>query len=76
MSELSYYSKNVTGNYHVDNSSQDSDSDEGDVCSSDELLAAGPWDVKKTGGLQSMEGGRLFFLILLNFPSAHPMLNQ
>jgi len=30
------YGKNVTGNYHVDNSSEDSDSD-------DEVLAAGPW---------------------------------
>ena len=30
--------------YHVDNSSEDSDSDEGDVCSSaDEFLAAGLW---------------------------------
>ena len=38
------YGKNVTGNYHVDNSSEDSDTDEGDVCSSeDEVLAAGLW---------------------------------
>ena len=37
------YGKNVTGSYHVDNSSEDSDSDEGDVSSSeDEVVAAGP----------------------------------
>ena len=36
--------KNVTGNYHFDNSSEDSEGDEGDVCSSeDEVLVAGPW---------------------------------
>ena len=35
------YGKNVTGSYHVDNSSEDSD--EGDVSSSeDEVIAAGP----------------------------------
>ena len=38
------YGENVTGNYHVDKSSEDSDSDEGNVYSSeDEVLAAGPW---------------------------------
>ena len=33
----------MTGSYHVDNSSEDSDSDEGDISSSeDEVVAAGP----------------------------------
>ena len=37
------YGKNVTGSYHVDNSSEDSDSDVGDVSSSEyEVVAAGP----------------------------------
>ena len=40
------FGKNVTGSYHVDNSSKDSDhgdSDEGDVSSSeDEVVSAGP----------------------------------
>ena len=37
------YGKNVTGSYHVGNSSEDSDSDEGDVSSSeDQVVAAGP----------------------------------
>ena len=36
------YGKNVTGYYHVDNSSEHSDSDEADVTSSkNEVLAAG-----------------------------------
>ena len=34
----------MTGNKHVDNSNEDSDSDEGDIYSSEEgALAAGPW---------------------------------
>ena len=36
------YGKNVTGNNHVNNTSKDSDSDKGDVCSSeDEVLLDG-----------------------------------
>ena len=30
------YGKNVTGNYRVANSNEDSDSEEGDICSSEE----------------------------------------
>ena len=33
------YGKNVTGSYYVDNANEDSDSEEGDVCKSeDEVL--------------------------------------
>ena len=40
------YGKNVTGDYHDDDSSEDSD--EADACSSeDEVLAPGPWSEEK-----------------------------